>query len=802
MAVDHLPTQTTSFIGRNEELAEISTLLADPACRLVTLVGPGGVGKTRLAIQVATQASRDFTDGVYFVALQPLSSADYLVPSLAEALSFSFSGKEDPRQQLLLYLSKKRVLLVLDNFEHLIVGVDLLPAILKAAPGIKFIVTSRVVLDLQEEWIRPLQGLKYPQAELSQPIDAYSAVQLFAERARRVRANFSPSQERDCVAQICRLVQGMPLALELAAAWLKTLACAEIVVEIQHSLDFLGTTLRNVPERHRNMRAVFEQSWSLLGSAEREVFKRLAVFQGHFQRQAAQAVAGADLLTLQALVDQSLVRAAADGRYEIHELLKQFAAEHLGENLQDEEEARQRHCDYYAGFLSFQEARLTGPEQLAAAAEIDAEVDNVRSAWSWAVEQGKVDAVERSLGCLLVYNQMRTRALEGAEMFNRAVGRFEEAGGQSLGDLCVHAGFFEATLGNYEKATELYLKGLPLLEKGKLHGSTAMALAGITFMHRSKDQSLSMEELPAILLPYLEDCRQRGERRCEAWLMYALGGTTSYVKNFEQAVDWLKGSLEIFKAQGDGWGSTYVLNLLGIVYIDLEKYPEARSAFKESLKICQDVRDMGGVAFSLAQLGEIAAQQQEHDSARQYFLEAVKIMYDAKQELFIHWHLYELGESFHRAGENEQAARIFAFILEQTDDQETRDFIRPLLEGLREEMPPNVFQRARLSGEKTDLSALIQDLWTRFPQPKPFAVAEPSQPEKLITGVGSMVEPLSARELEVLTWIAAGFSNKEIAQKMVVTVGTVKKHINNIFGKMQVNSRTQAVVKARHLGIL
>ena len=802
MAVDHLPPQSTPFIGRDEELAEIAALLSDPACRLLSLVGPGGIGKTRLAIQAAAQLSKNFADGVYFVALQPLSSPDYLTPTLAEAVSFSFSGQQDPRQQLLSYLSAKCMLLVMDNFEHLVEAAELLPDILQTAPGIKILVTSRVVLDLQEEWIRTVQGLRYPKKETSQPIEAYSAIQLFAERARRVRANFSIEQERECIAQICRLVQGMPLALELAATWLKTLACAEIAEEIQHNLDFLATTLRNVPERHRNMRAVFEQSWRLLGPAEKEAFERLAIFQGRFHRQAAQAVAGADLQTLGALVDQSLLRVAPDGRYEIHELLKQFAAEHLGENSQEEEQAHNRHCSYYAEYLSRQEARLAGPEQLAAAAEIDTEIDNIRSAWRWAVEKGKADAAERSLGCLLIYNQMRTRALEGAEMFNQAVQRFEGVGGRLLGDLCVHAAYFEATRGNYEKAAGLYQKGHALLKDGCLRGSTAMALSGITFMRYYQGRPWSEAEVQAIFLAYLKDCRERSDRRGEAWLAYALGASTSYEHRYEESLDWLKCSLEIFKAQGDRWSSTYVLNLLGIIYTEIESYSKARRVLEESMEICQEVRDMGGVAFSLGQLAEIADRQEEYERSRQYLLEAVKIMFEMKQNPFIFWHLYELAESFRRVGEHGQTAQIFAFILSQSEDQETKDYIRPRLETLQAEMTPEIYAQAVQVGESTDMETLIQGLWDEFARSQDSAVQELPLHGNLITARQSLVEPLSPRELEVLAWIAGGLSNREIARKMVVTVGTVKKHINNIFGKMQVGSRTQAVARARELGIL
>lgn len=802
MGVISLPVQSTPFIGRDEELAEITALLADPDCRLLTLIGPGGIGKTRLAIQAAEQTAEDFTDGVYFVALNPLSSTDYLIPTLAGTVGFSFSGQADPLDQLLSFLSSKHMLLVMDNFEHLIEAAGLLPAILQAAPKIKILVTSRAVLDLQEEWIRPVQGLKFPEETISQPIEAYSAVQLFVERARRVQANFSPRREQECIARICRLVQGMPLALELAATWLKTLACAEVAAQIQRSMDFLATTMRNVPERHRNMRAVFEQSWNLLGTPEREAFKRLAVFQGCFHHQAAQAVTGADLRTLQALVDQSLLRMSPDGRYEVHELLKQYAAERLSENPEDEELACEQHCDYYAEYLSRQEKRFTGPAQLAVLDLIDAEIDNIRSAWHWAVEKGKGDAVRRFMGCLLMYNQIRTRIHEGADMFNQAVKRFEGQGGQLLGDLCLHAAWFEATWGSYDSAVHLYQKGLTFLKEGCPQGSSAMALAGISFLDHAHMQLSNKAEVLAILRAYCEGCRDAGERWGEAWLAYALGAFAFYENRSEEALNWLKGSLDIFKALGDRWSSTHVLHLLGVIFIRARLYPEAQRMFQEAMAICQEVRDLGGVAFSLGHLGEIAAHQEEYESSRQYILEAVKIMYDTKQEIFLYWNLFDLGESFQRTGDYAQAVQIFAFILSRHDDPETHMYVRPRLEACRSEMKPDVYERAVQIGESIDLDTLIQGLWAEFSQQKVPAVQGLVPQARPLSGDSSMVEPLSPREQEVLAYVAAGFSNQEIARKMVVTVGTVKKHMNNIFGKLQVSSRTQAVARARELGIL
>src|SRR5579864_4058079 len=264
MPTHNLPAQSTPFIGRTAELAEIGQLLADPTCQLLTLVGPGGSGKTRLAIQVAAQKSADFPQGVYFVPLAPLSVPDNIVSAAAGVLGLSFDGSDTPKQQLLHFLRKKRALLLMDNFEHLLEGAAFVAEMLEAAPALKILVTSREALNIQEEWVRRVDGLHFPVGAEVENAQGYSAIWLFVERARRVRANFSLAEEWDNVLRICQLVQGMPLAIELATAWLKTLPSARIADEIQRNLDFLASPLRNVSERHRSMRAVFDQSWKLL----------------------------------------------------------------------------------------------------------------------------------------------------------------------------------------------------------------------------------------------------------------------------------------------------------------------------------------------------------------------------------------------------------------------------------------------------------------------------------------------------------------------------------------------------------
>src|SRR5258708_1984208 len=297
----------TSFIGRSQELDEISPLQDDPSCRLLTLVGSGGIGKTRLAVEVASHKRDVFPDGRFFVPLAPLNRADDILTAIAAAMPFCF--QQDNRslhEQFFAYLSEKhaqRVLLVMDNFEHLLDGVDIVSEILATTTSLKILVTSREVLNLQEEWVRQITGLAYPNREDGEPIADYSAVQLFMDRARRVRGDFDLAEGSGSVVEICRLVEGMPLAIELAVGWLKTLSPADIAHEIRHNFDILANRSRNLPERHPSIRSVFSPSLRLMPENGSDGFQKLSVFRGGFTREAAEGVAGASLPPLAGLVD-------------------------------------------------------------------------------------------------------------------------------------------------------------------------------------------------------------------------------------------------------------------------------------------------------------------------------------------------------------------------------------------------------------------------------------------------------------------------------------------------------------------
>ena len=305
---ENLPLPLTSIVGREHELRAIIRQLQDPACRLLTLTGPGGVGKTRLVLEVAHQ-KHEFGNGTCFVSLVGTSAAEFIVPAIADALGFSFSGATDLKTQLFNHLKEKNILLILDNLEHLLDGIEILDGLLEHAPYVKLLTTSREQLNLRAEWVFEVQGLPVPShIELTNP-ELNSAVALFIQRAKQANANFTPPPENlPAIIRICQLVEGLPLGLELAATWVRMLSLEEIANEIEKNLDFLTTTARDMPQRHRSIRAVFDYSWNLLSDNEQRSLRQLAVFRGGFTREAAERVAGVTLFQLSAFVDKSLLR--------------------------------------------------------------------------------------------------------------------------------------------------------------------------------------------------------------------------------------------------------------------------------------------------------------------------------------------------------------------------------------------------------------------------------------------------------------------------------------------------------------
>ncbi len=626
----NLPSPPTPFLGREKELSEVGRLFENPSCRLITMLGPGGIGKTRLSLQAASQRIGEFQHGVFWVPLAPVSSSDFLVSTIAKSLEFSFRGHEEPKVQLFNYLREKEMLFVMDNFEHLIDGASLVAEILESAPKVRIIVSSRERLNLKGEWILMVEGMCCPETADMDTIKNYGAARLFIDGAQRVRPDFSLSDDTiPYIIRICQLVLGMPLAIELASAWMSVLSCKEVVDEIEQNIDFLATSMRDVPERHRSMRTVFEHSWDLLSDEEKKVFMKMSVFRGGFQRDAAKKVTKASLLLLSDLVNKSLLQHYPSGRYAVHELLRQYAEEKLGERPQEREEVHDLHSQFYCEFMCQKRKLLRGERQREVLEEIGKEIDNVRAAWMWAVEKEEVNLIDRCFDSLWRFYIVRGWYQDGEEMFGKATKKLESSGeeiegekGLVLGKILKRHGVFTYQLGRYEKANELLQRSISILHKLDAQKEIADALNELSRLDYIKGDYPKAQQI-------LDEClsiyKKIGYREGMA-APYTILGNIAYRRGeFKDARGHYQKSYLIYKELGDRWGMAILLMNLASVAHELGEHSEAKRLYRESLAISRELGDRRGIASNLNNMGNVLKDLGEYAEAKKLYQESLEI---------------------------------------------------------------------------------------------------------------------------------------------------------------------------------
>lgn len=624
----NLPAPATPLVGREVEMASIAALLDDPGCRLLTLVGPGGIGKTRLAIEVACNVWPRFPDGVFFAPLEATNVPELMAPAVARAVGLSLSGPSEPGRQLMSYLRDRQMLLLLDNVEHLLAGVGELASWLAGAPGLKLLVTSQERLELSGEWVFEVQGLPAPGPDEVGEADEYSAFRLFMQRAQRAKVDCELSaEERRAVMRICQLVEGMPLAIELAAAWIPVLSCIEIAAEIEHGLDILATRLRDLPERQRSMRAVFDHSWSLLNDSEREVLRRLAIFRGGFRREAAQAVAGADLDVLSRLVAGSFLRRTNTGRYTQHVLVRQYAAGRLAELSEEEETAaRDRHSAHYGDLLAGIEEALTGTGQLEGLLEIDAEIENIRAGWHWAVDRRQIAAIGAYTGSLMHFYHIRGWHEEAVQMCTRAIAMLEKVGGREAELLIARLQSFQAGalqyLGQIEAAEQLLEASLDWARRLDSPAHVAHALlnlgGGAVF---KGDAQVGMEQFQEALQIYesLDDYYGRVSA------LQSLGWAALTIDDAELAQAFHHRSLPLLREHGPPSLLGWTLFELGAIRRDAGDYEEARQYLEEARATCEKIGYHFALLSCLQGLGVTAELVGQVGQAQSYYGQAAAL---------------------------------------------------------------------------------------------------------------------------------------------------------------------------------
>ena len=579
----NFPVQLTPFIGRDLELAELSGLFQDAGARLITLLGPGGVGKTRLALELARQHAGSFQSGAVFVPLESLRESSQIAPAIVDALGLRPPPRQDPQAYALSSLAAEEVLLVLDNFEHLLAGAGLLMELLEASPRLRILATSREPLGFQGEALYDLKGLAYPTTD-QHDIEDFDAVALFLRCARRSHSTFTlMATDHSAVVQVCRRLEGLPLGLELAAPWVRLLTPAEIVEEIDKNLALLRAEFHDAPARHQTLRAVFEHSWNLLTEEEQGALKRLSVFHGGFTKEAAQVVVGANLRTLLSLVNKCLLVRTQAGRFERHVAVYQFAREKLAREAEEYQRYRHRHAEHFLDLAETAEAKLRGPEQGVWFDKLAEDHDNL-----WAALQYTLEAPAGEMGLRF-----------GALLWE-----------------------FWYTRGEYSEGLSYLETVLDLPETGAypLRRAKALNSAGILAHGQGR-----LEDSRRYFQQNLEIVRAADDKKALSDALNNLGNVAQERADYLQAYRYHEESLALRRQLEDSWGATVSLNNLGNVAHVQGDYARARGYFHESLAVSRQSGDAMRVAYSLTGLGNVAFEVGNYREARAHYEQALTI---------------------------------------------------------------------------------------------------------------------------------------------------------------------------------
>jgi len=659
----NLPMQLMPLIGREAELTSLRTRLQEPDCRLLTLVGPGGIGKTRLALEIVAPLVSAYAHGVFLVPLTSLHSAQAIVPTIAQTIGYTFSDKGGTQEaQLLAYLKNKTMLLILDNAEHLLCAratdhnvesaATTVANLLEAAPGVKIVVTSRVGLNVLGETRFVVPALAYPEDAGRQLAPVYEdlrqhlpAIQLFVQSARRQRPTFAlTANNAQAVSDICRIVQGLPLALLLTANWVATLSTAEIAALLTDGgsgspgdgLDLLETDWPNVPPRHRSLRAVFEHSWRLLTAREQDVYKAFAVFRGGFTQADALHVAGATPQDLRALVNASFLHRETSGRYTMQELLRQYAAEKLADDPMAAQHAHDRHCAYYVAALQRWAEEAKGPRQQDVLHEMDGEIGNARAAWEWAVTQGDIARIDQAVQGLGLFYQRRIRRQEGESACRAAVKRLEALPSAS-----------------------------PVQEAERLRVLAKVLAWQSRFLPRERAHDVIGRALALLEQPELASLDVRAEQAA-AWqqMGHIMMGTDR-----QTAKRYYEQSLSLYRAIGATWEVELVLLDMGWYAWHSAAYEQAQRFFAESLCIAQTWNDLRGMAWTIQGLSGVAMQLGQIEEAVCLSQQSLALRREMGDLAEIADGLYSLGFKYIAMGQSAKAVPFLEECRTLTCDQ-------------------------------------------------------------------------------------------------------------------------------------
>ncbi len=829
-----LPRPLTSLVGRDREVAAARAFLLEASCRLLTLTGPGGVGKTRLALRVAASLTNHFADGVVFIPLAPIAGADLVLPTIAQTFGLRDSPDRQLSERLATALRDRQLLLVLDNLEHVVEAASDVAALLAACPALHILVTSRVRLRLSGEQEFPVQPLPLPPDQTranTGALAAIPAVALFVERARAANPSFTLTDSNAAaVAALCRRLDGLPLAIELAAARTRVLSASALVAGLERRLPLLTGGPRDLPTRLQTMRNAVAWSYDLLTPDERALFRRLAVFAGGFTLDAADAISresgdgGRELHDLApdprlptpvspvsvldgiaSLVDSSLLvqeETAANGgleaaRFGMLETIREFGLERLAAE-DDPVEIRRRHAVYVLDLASAAADGLRGGEQGVWLRRMDADHDNLRAALSWLLDQGESETALRLASALWRYWEIRGHLREGSSWLARALA----AGGDAPAHLRASA-----------------LNSL---------GNMLSYLGDIARTRTAYEASLALR-------------RELGDRQGIADCLNNLGILETDAGDYARARELHEASLAVRRELGDQPGLALALNNLGDLALATGDLTRAWDLHQEALTVRRELRDLRGVAYSHNNLGAVAARRGDAGVARPLLAEALNRFQELGHNAGIAEAQANLGRVGLAQGDPHLAGQALATALSLRTELGDLRGVAECLEGLAtiDDARLSVLARVRLLGAAVALRVAIgipvqavdrprlertTDLLRRRLDRDAFTTAfdggrllpvEQAVAEALELAAAielgtagdadhhMAADPLlTPRELDVLRLLAEGQSDREIAEALFLSPRTVSSHVGHILAKLDVPSRAAAIAQALRQGLV